>query len=130
MILKKPVQKGGLTWSLFKGGSKYNARKTEYNGVLYHSTLEARYAQYLDTLLRAKKILSWDRQIRIPLIVNGVKVCVYVMDFVYTKPNKEVVWVEVKGAETQTWKLKWKILKALYPDRTLELVRREDLAHV
>lgn len=114
MILKKPAPRGGLTWSLFKGGSKYNAQKTEYNGVLYHSRLEARYAQYLDTLKKAGKIKSWKGQVRIPLTINGAKICVYVVDFQVEHVNGSLELVETKGYWTDVAKLKLKLFQATF----------------
>jgi hypothetical protein len=95
--------------------NKYHAKKTEYNGVLYHSQREAAYAVELDLLKRARgkdRIASWRRQIRIPLLVNGMKICDYVVDFELTFPDGSIELVEIKGFETAIFKLKLKLFRA------------------
>ena len=57
------------------------AKKTIYKGKVYDSKFESEYAMILDSMLRSKKIKSWDRQIKIPVIINGVKVFSYTIDF-------------------------------------------------
>lgn len=95
---------------------KYHNIKTEYNGVKYDSRREADFAMELDWRVKAKDIKGWERQIRIPLIVNGKKICVYVMDFVITNNDNSLEYVEVKGFKTAVWKLKYKLFEALYPE--------------
>ena len=55
-----------------------------------------------------------ERQIRIPIIVNSVKVCDYVADFLvfYEDGRKELI--EVKGVWTDVAKLKKKLLEATW----------------
>lgn len=103
--------------------NKYRNKKTEYNGVMYDSKKEALYAYHLTMRQRAHDIKSWERQIAIPLIVNGKKICKYVADFrvVYNDDTEE--YIEVKGFETAVYKLKKKLLEALYPDVKLTVVK-------
>lgn len=103
------------------GRNKFGAIPTTYKKIKYHSKKEAEYAKKLDLLKKAKKIKSWDRQLRIPLIVNGEKICNYIMDFVVTKNDGRLQYIEVKGYETAVWKLKWKLLKAQLKDEDIEL---------
>lgn len=102
--------------------NKFRAIQTVYKGVKYHSKKEAAYASKLDLLKKAKKIKEWDRQLRIPLEVNGHKICTYIMDFVVTTNEDKTQYIEVKGYETQVWKLKWKLLQALFKDSGIELI--------
>lgn len=51
---------------------------------------------------------------RIPLLVNGTNVAVYYVDFEVTRADGAVDLVEVKGAETDVWKLKRNMLLAGY----------------
>lgn len=94
-------------------GGKYGNTKTWYGTRVFHSKKEADYAAVLDMRLRAKDIIAWEPQVRIPLIVEGEKVCVYVIDFVVTLKGGGKEYVEVKGHETDTWKLKWKLFNIL-----------------
>jgi hypothetical protein len=85
-----------------------------YNGNLYHSKKESAYAQELDLSVKAKDIKGWDRQIKIDLSVNGFHICNYFIDFVVYYKFNITEYVEVKGFETDVWKLKWKLFEALY----------------
>lgn len=96
--------------------SKYNAKVQEYNGVKYHSKREAKYAEQLDWLKRAGNIKDWERQVKIPLTVNGQLICNYVVDFKVINRYGGVEFHEVKGMETPDFKLKWKLLHALRDD--------------
>lgn len=98
-----------------------------YNGRLYASKMEARYAARLDL---AKKIASkrdrvvdWKPQVAVPLEVNDVWITTYTLDFVVTYADGHVEWVDVKGHETRDWRLRAKLFKALFPDRNLVIVK-------
>ena len=95
--------------------NKYNATKQTYKGYSYHSKAEAKYAIYLDSLLKKKEIKSWEKQKKIELYgENGSKICNYYMDFVVEHNDGKTEYVEVKGMETATWRLKWKLFKDKY----------------
>lgn len=98
--------------------SKYNARRTVYNGVTYDSRREAEVAAELDMLRRASDpkrcVIDVQRQVRIPLVVNGQKICTHVLDFLVTYADGRKELVEVKGYETAVWKLKRKLLEATW----------------
>lgn len=93
--------------------NKYNAKLTEYNGVKYHSQREAKYAEQLDWLKKAGKIQSWERQVKLTLKVNGELICTYVVDFKVINSTGGVELHEIKGFETEGFKIKWKLLHAL-----------------
>lgn len=109
---------------LQKRGNKYRAKTSIYNDTYYHSKLEAAYAQELDMRVYAKDIKGWKRQIRIPLEVNGVKIGTYIIDFVIEHNDGELEYIECKGFETDTWKMKWKLATALYPDRKWTIIKK------
>jgi hypothetical protein len=102
--------------------SKYNAKPTVVDGVRFASKAEARRDAELQLLQRAGKISRVTRQPRFPLVVAGVKVGTYVGDWQYYEildgPKNAVreIVEDRKGALTPVFKLKWKIVKALYPD--------------
>jgi uncharacterized protein DUF1064 len=87
-----------------------------YQGVLYDSKTEAEYAYYLDMRVRGHEIKSWTRQIPVRLEVNGTLVCKMVVDFLVTHNDGSLEYVEKKGFQTRDYKLKLKLLKALFPD--------------
>ena len=104
-----------MTWRLQRG-NKYGAKRHEYNDYTYHSKLEAGYAAELDLRLRAKDIIGWRRQVPLDITVNGKHICIYRIDFIVEYADGTEDWVEVKGLETETWRLKWKLTEALWGD--------------
>lgn len=96
--------------------NKYRNKKAEHNGVSYHSKFEAGYAAGLDIRKKTGDIRSWERQVKIPLDVNGKHIANYFIDFKILHNDGIVEYVEVKGFETDTWRLKWKLFDALYGD--------------
>jgi len=109
--------------------SNRGAVRTSYNGVVYASKSEASYARHLDLLVTAKRIKSWDGQVRVSLVVEGVKVCTMVPDFLVQHRNGTQEYVEVKGFATPVYKLKRKLFEALFPNATYTVVpAREALA--
>ncbi len=103
-----------MTWYQ-KRGNKYGAKSILYEGKQYHSKREAGYAAELDLLKKAGEIKEWERQIKIPLGVNGCHITNYFIDFKIEHMNGDIEFVEVKGFETDVWRLKWKLFEALAP---------------
>lgn len=105
--------------------NKYGNKRTEYNGTTYDSKREAEYARELDLLLHEVngKLASWERQVPVPIIVNGKKICTIVVDFRETFKDGTRRYVEVKGHETKDWILKWKLFEAIYPALEKVIVR-------
>lgn len=97
--------------------SKYGSERKEYNGRSYMSKKEAGYARDLDLLKRAGEIKDWKPQYKLSLDVNGYHICNYIVDFwILTKHDEEELH-EVKGFETEVWRLKWKLTEAIYGKR-------------
>lgn len=103
--------------------NKYRAVKQEYRGVKYDSKREAAHAAKLDLLIKAKEVKSWERQVKIPLKVEGVLIANYFIDFKVYFVDGRIEYHEVKGIETQVYKLKIKLAKALYPDRVFVIIK-------
>lgn len=99
-----------------KSGNKYHSITNQYNGITYHSKLESAYAQELDIRVKAGDIKSWDRQVKLDLKVNGQHICNYYIDFVIHHNDGTKEFIEVKGFETEVWRLKWKLFEALFDD--------------
>ena len=95
--------------------TKYRAKKKEYNGRMYHSTLEANDALWLDLLLNQKKIKEVRPQFKLILSVNGQRVTTHIPDFLVTLNDGRQKIVETKGFPTETWRIKMKLTQALYP---------------
>lgn len=105
-----------MTWYQRKG-NKYSNTPQTYNGRNYHSKKEAQYAFDLDLLVKAGEVLDWSPQFKLSLDVNGIHICNYFVDFwVLPKGGGEELH-EVKGFETDVWRMKWKLVEALYSDK-------------
>lgn len=93
--------------------SKYGAKKQTFNGDKYDSTFEAKVAEDLAWQLKSGDLIEVKRQVKIPLYVNGVLIASYYIDFVTTDKHGAKKYIEVKGFETELWKIKWKLCQAL-----------------
>jgi hypothetical protein len=98
-------------------GSKYKNIKSEYKGIQYHSKKEAGYAAELEIRRLAGDIKDWERQFQISLDVNGYHICNYYIDFVITHNDGTYEYVEIKGFQTEVWRLKWKLAEAILSDQ-------------
>lgn len=113
-----PLSKGygrAASWSLQGRRSKYNARAVTIDGHRFASQAEAiRYGE-LSLLERAGKIAELVLQPKYPLKVNEIHVGEYVADFSYIDAETEAEVVEdVKGFKTPVYRLKRKLVQALY----------------
>jgi hypothetical protein len=97
-----------------KNGNKYRAKSTIYNDICYHSKFEAAYAEALDLSLKAGDILKWERQVRLPLEINGYHITNYYIDFIVYHLDGSREFVETKGFQTPEWQMKWRILEATF----------------
>ena len=105
-----------------------NARKTEVDGIMFPSKREAnRYSDLkllelsgIITDLKSEKThrkdLTFELQPKFVHIQSGKKIRAinYWGDFSYIE-NGQLVVEEVKGFETQLFKMKWKMVKYHYP---------------
>jgi hypothetical protein len=107
---------------MFPAYTKYRAKRTEYNGLIYASKFEAGVAQELDLRMAAGEFVKIEPQFRIPLYIylaNGERAAfrTYVCDFRCEKPDGSYLLVEAKGFKTETYNVKRKILELVWlPD--------------
>ena len=80
-----------------KKRTKYNNKKTEYNGRVYDSIHEAETAQQMDFRLRAGEIRGWIPQVPFQL-PGGVK---YFADFVVLRNDGRYDVVDAKSEATR-----------------------------
>lgn len=99
--------------------NKYKAIKTVVDGVKFDSRKEAARYQDLKVLLRMGVISNLILQPKLPIEVNDVKICDYRADFSYYE-NGSQVWEDVKGCRTREYKLKKKLVFAIYGIEILE----------
>lgn len=106
--------------------SNRGAVKTEYRGAVYASKSEASYARYLDWLIGKGDVSSWERQVKVPLVVCGVKVCDIIPDFLVTYRDGSTEYVEVKGHKTAVYNLKLKLFRAIHPKAKYRIVSAKE----
>lgn len=108
--------------------SKYRNKKTVVDNIKFDSNLEATRYKELKLLLRAGEISNLELQPRFLLQdsfkKNGrtFRKIEYVADFKYIENGKTIV-EDVKGIQTDVFKLKYKIFEKVYPDLTLKIIK-------
>ena len=114
-------------WKLTKTRSKYKNKPKDQGRYTYHSIKEAKYAQDLGFRQKAGDIQSWERQVKVQLFgEHGSHVCDYYVDFLVHHNDGHLEYVEVKGFQTDVWRLKWKLFEDKFkgvPDVELTIVK-------
>ena len=99
--------------------TKYHAKKTTVDGFVFDSKAEAaRYSQ-LVLLERSGQIENLCIHPAYPLIVNDSRIGKYIADFSYIENGVQIV-EDVKGVKTPVYRLKKRLVKALYGFDILE----------
>lgn len=115
------------------GKSKYNARPCVIDGIRFASILEAAYYLYLQVRVKQEELSYFLRQVPIYLPGN-VR---YVVDFLEfggrslapggARPSSTHRYVDVKGTETDIFRLKRNQVHACHPGIFIHCVTREDI---
>jgi hypothetical protein len=104
--------------------SKYNAKRTDVDGIIFDSMAEARRYSNLKLLVRAGQITGLELQPQFPIVVNGKKICVYKADFRYFDTIlQETIIEDVKGMQTAVYRIKKKLTEALYGIKITEIAQ-------
>lgn len=109
--------------------NKYNNKKTIVDGIEFDSKKEAEYYQKLKFLKRAGEIKDFGLQPRYELqpkfSKNGktYRAITYIADFVIDNTDGTTDVVDVKGIETQVFKIKKKLFEHKYPDLSLKVIK-------
>lgn len=108
-----------------KKPSKYRNKKVTIDGITFDSKAEALRWWDLRQMEREGFITDLERQVRLPLIVQGQKVGVYIPDFRYRDETGQVVIEDVKSEPTKTpvYRLKKRMVKAIYGIDVTEVQR-------
>ena len=113
--------------------SKYNAKRTEFNGKLYDSKHEANTAASLEIRKRAKDIKDYETQYRIEAWAhrpNGDRAFLvrHKVDFRIHHNDGSFELVEAKGVETTDYKWRRKFLEEIWlpehPDHTYTVIKK------
>lgn len=94
----------------FQSYHKYKAQRTEVDGVKFASKSEAARYHYLKAEQAAGRLIFFLMQVRID-IPGGY----YRLDFLEFWADGDMVWLDVKGFETEGFKIKRRAVEAIYP---------------
>lgn len=107
---------------MFRRYSKYNAKKVEIDGIKFDSKAEGEYYLHLKQQVAERKILGFERQKRMLLqegfsvegVQGKIRPIFYVVDFIVTENDGTITYIDVKGVETDVFKLKKKLFMKRY----------------
>ena len=114
--------------------TKYNAQKTVVNGITFASRLESRRYEQLLLLQKADEITGLILQPEFQILHGFVdaetgekiKSRFYVGDFQYIDNiTNKIIVEDTKGMETPEFRLKWSLVKSLYPQYEFRKVTRD-----
>ncbi|WP_249323475.1 DUF1064 domain-containing protein [Wansuia hejianensis] len=122
-------RKGTYIQSKSKKKNKYRNIKTQVDGITFDSKKEAEYYCKLKLLKQAGEIKDFGLQPRYELQPtfrkNGTtyRAITYVADFIITNLDGTTEVVDIKGVETQVFKIKQKLFEYMYPDLSLKVIK-------
>lgn len=98
---------------------KFKAKPTNIDNIRFDSKKEAAFYTQLKTRQKSGEVIGFFRQVPLHLTAN----IRYVMDFFVFYADGTCEGIEVKGFETEGWKLKKKMVDELYPWIELKIVK-------
>ena len=106
--------------------SKYRNVPVTIDNIRFHSSGEGKRYLALRLLERAGEIYNLELQPKYPLIVNGIKCGSYIGDFRYMDMRNGCVVLEdwKGGPSTPVYRLKKRIVEAIYPGVRITEVRK------
>ena len=114
--------------------TKYNAKKVTIDGITFASQLEGERYQQLKLLEKAEEITALVLQPEFQIVrgfVNPetgekVKSRFYIGDFQYIdNATNKIIVEDTKGMETAEFRLKWSLVKSMYPQFEFRKVTRD-----
>lgn len=122
-ILKKPLK---------KRKSKYNVapkNQRTYKGKVYDSKLEKNYRAKLELMKKATKlenrVVDIQEQVPFEFVINGLKVCTYLLDFKVTFGDGRIEHIDTKGVITDIYRIKKKLMLACYGIKIKEVTKKD-----
>jgi hypothetical protein len=100
--------------------NKYNAKKVTIDGITFDSKLEGARYNHLKELESMGLISDIETHPPFPCVVNDKKVCLYKADFRYKNSEGAMI----KGIETPMFRLKKKLVEALYPGTEILVIKK------
>lgn len=116
--------------------TKYHAQKTEVDGILFDSKLEAERFIQLKLMLKAGEIsdLKLQPEFQIfqgyidPITGKHHKSRYYFGDFQYVdKQEHKVIVEDTKGIETDVFRYKWDMVCSMYPENEFRKLTRDQI---
>lgn len=106
-------------------GSKFGAIKTTVDGFTFDSKKEASRYIVLRDMQKRGEISDLELQVRFELSITGIdgtkhKIADYIADFCYDLRDGTPIVEDVKGVLTDVYKLKRKLMLAIYGVQILE----------
>lgn len=103
--------------------NKFSAKKTVCGAEhLHDSKAEAKRCDELSAMEQAGEITHLTQQPVFTCTIDGRLVCKYIADFSYRLADSGLFIVaDVKGVETDTFRLKKKLVEALYPGTVISV---------
>lgn len=101
--------------------TKYFAKRTTVDNITFASKMEAKRYVELKYLQSSGKISQLVLQEKFPIVVMGKKICTYISDFSYVDVDGDRVVEDVKGFRTPIYRLKRKLVEALYNIKITEV---------
>ena len=100
-----------------------------YNDKIYDSKLEMNYRKHLDLLTKATKeserVVEINEQVPYDCFVNNKKICSYRADFEVEYQDGRIVVVDCKGMKTPMYRLKKKLVEALFDVEIVEITSKD-----
>lgn len=103
---------------------KFGAKKTEVDGFIFDSKAEAAYYSELKLRENAEgdyRISDLELQPKFPIVVNDIHIANYFADFRYKDSQGSTIVVDVKGMKTDVYRLKKKLVEAIYEIKITEI---------
>ena len=100
---------------------KFNAKKVELDGRKFASKLESKFYSNLNLRKKSGEIVFFLEQVPIRL-PGGTK---YVVDFMIFYDDGNIRFIDVKGVETDAFKIKKREVEAIYPFE-IEIIKKGD----
>ena len=100
---------------------KFKAKPIVMDGKRWDSTLEYKYMLHLEMLKKSGEVLFYHDHVNIRL-TGGTK---YEVDFQVFYADGTVKYIDVKGVETDIFKIKKREVEAIYPFE-IQIVKRGD----
>lgn len=110
---KKRGKLPGFALPKGSGVSNRGNKRVEIDGLKFMSRAESRRYLQLKTLQAAGKVVEFNCQVRLPLNVNGAKVCTYIPDFQVWRDKGGCIFEDVKGFCEDDAKIKIALARAL-----------------